>query len=95
MELDEIRERIDTVDENMLALFLERMVLSDRVAAYKRAHSLPLTNKTREREILARVTEKHRLTGAVCPPVFYEPFRAFQGAPGRAQRRRFPHPRAD
>jgi len=66
MELDEIRERIDAVDENMLALFLERMVLSDRVAAYKRAHSLPLTNKTREREILARVTEN---TGALEPYV--------------------------
>lgn len=66
MELDEIRERIDTVDENMLALFLERMVLSDRVAAYKRAHSLPLTNKTREREILARVTEN---TGSLEPYV--------------------------
>lgn len=57
MELDEIRERIDTVDENMLALFLERMELSGQVAAYKREHALPLLNKTREREILARVTQ--------------------------------------
>lgn len=57
MELDALREKIDAVDENMLALFLERMELSGQVAAYKREHALPLLNKTREREILARVTQ--------------------------------------
>ncbi|MEN6338811.1 MAG: prephenate dehydratase domain-containing protein [Clostridiaceae bacterium] len=66
MELDALREKIDSVDESMLALFLERMELSEQVAAYKRAHSLPLTNKTREREILARVTEN---TGELEPYV--------------------------
>jgi len=55
MELNEIRSSIDTVDEQMLKLFLERMDLSEQVAAYKQTHSLPLLNKTREREILARV----------------------------------------
>jgi len=55
MELNEIRSSIDSVDEQMLKLFLERMDLSEQVVAYKQAHSLPLLNKTREREILARV----------------------------------------
>jgi len=57
MELDALREKIDAVDETMLALFIERMELSGQVAAYKREHALPLLNKTREREILARVTQ--------------------------------------
>lgn len=58
MELNEIRNSIDSVDEQLLKLFLNRMDLSEQVAAYKQAHSLPLLNKTREREILARVTEQ-------------------------------------
>ena len=58
MELQDIRERIDSVDEQILKLFLERMELSEQVADYKREHHLPVLNKTREREILARVTER-------------------------------------
>ena len=58
MELQDIRARIDDVDEQMLTLFLERMSLSEEVASYKRERHLPIFNKTREREVLARVTEK-------------------------------------
>ena len=58
MELSEIREKIDAVDEQLLDLFLQRMDLSDEVAAYKNAHHLPILNKERERAILAKVTEK-------------------------------------
>ena len=55
MELSEIREKIDAVDEQLLDLFLQRMDLSDEVAAYKNAHHLPILNKERERAILAKV----------------------------------------
>ena len=58
MELSEIRTKIDTVDEQLLELFLQRMALSEEVAAYKNEHHLPILNKQREREILAKVTEK-------------------------------------
>ena len=58
MELSEIRAKIDAVDDQLLALFLERMELSEAVAAYKNEHKLPILNRTREREILAKVTEK-------------------------------------
>ena len=58
MELSEIREQINTVDEQLLALFLQRMELSEAVAAYKNEHHLPILNKQREREILAKVTER-------------------------------------
>ena len=58
MELSEIRTKIDAVDDQLLKLFLERMELSEAVAAYKNEHKLPILNKTREREILAKVTEK-------------------------------------
>ena len=58
MELSEIREKIDAVDDQLLDLFLERMHLSEEVAAYKNEHHLPILNKERERAILAKVTEK-------------------------------------
>ena len=55
MEIEQIREQIDAVDGQLLQLFLERMRLGEEVAAYKKAHNLPVLNKAREREILARV----------------------------------------
>ena len=58
MELSDIRQRIDTVDDRLLELFLERMALSEEVARYKNQHSLPILNKAREREILAKVTQR-------------------------------------
>ena len=58
MELSEIRAKIDAVDDQLLDLFLERMELSETVAAYKNEHKLPILNKSREREILAKVTER-------------------------------------
>ena len=56
MELSEIRTKIDAVDDQLLDLFLQRMELSEEVAAYKNEHNLPILNKAREREILAKVT---------------------------------------
>ena len=58
MELSEIRTKIDAVDDQLLSLFLERMTLSEEVAAYKNEHKLPILNKAREREILAKVTQR-------------------------------------
>ena len=58
MELSDIRVKIDAVDDQLLQLFLERMNLAEEVAAYKNEHHLPILNKQREREVLAKVTEK-------------------------------------
>ncbi len=58
MDIAEIRELIDRVDEEILKLFIERMRLSERVAQYKTENALPVLNKAREREILAKVQEK-------------------------------------
>ena len=58
MELSEIRARIDAVDDQLLDLFLKRMALSEEVAAYKHEHKLPILNKAREREILAKVAQR-------------------------------------
>ena len=58
MGLNEIRERINVVNDEMLELFLERMRLSSEVAEAKKEQGLPILDKSREREILAKMTEK-------------------------------------
>ena len=44
MELSDIRVKIDAVDDQLLDLFLQRMALSEEVAAYKNQHQLPILN---------------------------------------------------
>lgn len=58
MELSELRAHIDRVDTELLRLFLERMELSEQIAAYKAAHGLPILCPAREREILDNVAEQ-------------------------------------
>jgi len=58
MDLSDIRVRIDDIDSKLLPLFLERMDLAREVAEYKKANSLPILNKGREREILERVSRE-------------------------------------
>ena len=58
MELNLSRQRIDRIDDEILALFLERMKISAQIAEYKKENGLPLLNKGREREILSRMMEK-------------------------------------
>lgn len=57
MELNEIRNRINEVNDEMLRLFLERMQLSSAVAVYKKDHGMPVLDRTREREILSKMME--------------------------------------
>ena len=53
MEIEEIRNNIDAIDDNMRSLFLNRMKLSDSIAEYKNKNSMPILDKNRERAILA------------------------------------------
>lgn len=55
MELNVLRDKIDSIDEAMLKLFLERMEVSEQVIDYKNTHNLAIENRSREREILAKV----------------------------------------
>ena len=52
MIIEEIRKEIDEVDDKLLDLFLQRMTLSEKIAAYKISQNLPILNTAREEEIL-------------------------------------------
>ncbi|MCD7792835.1 MAG: chorismate mutase [Oscillospiraceae bacterium] len=57
MELQELRDKIDVIDAQLLPLFKERMALCKDIAAVKARDSLPVESKKREREILAAAME--------------------------------------
>ena len=58
MELNELRNEINRIDDEILELFLRRMDVAEQVADYKREHDLPIYQPQREREILKKVAEK-------------------------------------
>ena len=58
MELPELRNKIDSVDSELVRLFVERMALSAQVADVKKAQNLPIFVPARERDILQKVAEQ-------------------------------------
>jgi len=61
MDLQNLRNQIDNVDEQLVKLFVERMTLSSQIANFKKEHNLPIYVPTREREKLQEVA---KLAGA-------------------------------
>ncbi len=57
MDLKEIRTKIDAVDDGIVGLFRERMALAAQVAECKKSSGTAVLDRTREREIVARLTE--------------------------------------
>ena len=57
MDLKDYRNRLDTIDSEILALFHQRMETVEAIAAYKKAQGLPVLAPGREKEILDRVRE--------------------------------------
>ena len=58
MELQELRQKIDAIDEELIRLFCQRMEVSKAVGAYKKERSLPIFVPEREQEKLADVAAK-------------------------------------
>ncbi len=57
MDLNECRQHLDKIDDEILELFSKRMEIVSAVADFKRANSMPVLQKDREREILDRISE--------------------------------------
>lgn len=58
MDINELRTKIDQIDDSLVRLFVERMDIAAQVADYKKANNLPIYVPAREREILQSVAEK-------------------------------------
>lgn len=57
MNLDEAREKIDSIDKELVKLFEERMNAVCEVARYKKENGLSIYNGKREREVINSVTK--------------------------------------
>ena len=58
MDLNQYRQRIDEIDDQMVRLFAERMEVAAGIAAYKKENNLPVLDMRREREKLLQIAEK-------------------------------------
>ena len=78
MSIDDIRRRIDSVDERILGLLEERAELAAQAGAEKRAADQPLYDPEREQRVLSRLEQLHNArSGSKFPstslrPVFRE-----------------------
>ena len=54
-ELENLRERIDTIDKELIALFEERMNIVNDIAEYKIKNNLPILNQNREDIVISKV----------------------------------------
>ena len=57
MELNKLREEIDTIDRELVSLFLKRMNVAAGVAAYKKEKGLPVFDPARERALLQKLSD--------------------------------------
>ncbi|ETO98838.1 chorismate mutase [Lachnoanaerobaculum sp. MSX33] len=53
-ELENLRERIDTIDKELIALFEERMNVVNDIAKYKIKNNLPILNQNREDIVISK-----------------------------------------
>ncbi len=56
-DIQDIRQKIDSIDDELAALFKKRMAIANEVAASKRERGVGVSDPARERAILSRVTE--------------------------------------
>ena len=58
MDLEQIRNKIDAVDDQIAELFNERMHLIEQVVEAKKTEGKAVNDKEREKNVLLRVCEK-------------------------------------
>ena len=58
MDLNALRDQIDSIDDQLVQLFNKRMEIAAEVADYKKERKMPIYVPAREREILQNVAQK-------------------------------------
>ena len=57
MDLNELRNKINSIDTELVKLFKERMETAAKVGRFKQENGVPVFNRQREREIINKVTD--------------------------------------
>ena len=58
MDLTQLRNQIDSIDDQLVRLFCQRMEIASKIADYKKENGMPIYVPAREREKLADVAQK-------------------------------------
>ena len=53
-KLEDLRQSIDQLDQELVRLFERRMAVTREVGEYKQANGIPVLDTAREREVLAK-----------------------------------------
>ncbi|MDO5560035.1 MAG: prephenate dehydratase domain-containing protein [Oscillospiraceae bacterium] len=72
MELNDLRDQIDQIDEEILNRFQKRMKLCQQVAEYKRKNSLSVYQGGREQEVIEKVKQKSEEQYKTCTSVLFK-----------------------
>ena len=56
MDIENLRAQIDKIDDELTQIFSNRMEISQLISQYKKSNKLMVLDRSREREILTRVT---------------------------------------
>ncbi len=83
-ELSALRGEIDQIDDQLLSLFLQRMEMMGEVAAAKAAAGVPLTDSSREAQILDRLAARAPGREAEVRALFQAIFQAAKGLQTKA-----------
>lgn len=54
-DLNELRNRIDMLDDKILSLLAERLKVCHRIGEIKKAQNLPIQDKKREQQVYKRI----------------------------------------
>ena len=57
MDIQELRQQIDAIDRELVALYCRRMETARAIGQYKRENGLPVLDSQREQELLDRVAK--------------------------------------
>ena len=52
-DLNTLRQEIDIIDRQLVALFEQRMAVTEQVGRYKLANGMPVLDRSREEQVLA------------------------------------------
>ena len=58
MDLQDLRKKIDSIDEDLIRLFDERLGVAADIARYKKQHGLPVFDPDRENQKLRDISSK-------------------------------------
>lgn len=58
MDINELRMQIDSIDDQLVRLFVQRMALAKEIGLYKKANAIPVLDATREEAKLREIAAK-------------------------------------